>query len=87
MDDALIRSNLEADISILGKCIQITRDDPKLINFNNLILNNWIYLNNCTQTYRLMVSMCQMKKDWKDTPKNRLELVRILKEISSEWKE
>jgi len=59
----------------------------RLVHFYQLLLNSWEDFKNWSITYRLLHDLVDLEKGWGDDPLDRMELLRILKEISKEWEE
>ncbi len=65
-------------------------DEPQFmryINFYQILLNNWEEFKNWSITYRLLADLAVMEKGWVDSPEARIELLKIIKEVSNEWKD
>lgn len=57
----------------------------RLTNFYQLLLNSWEDFKDWTITYRLLSDLAKLEKGWRDDPEARMELLQILKTVSSEW--
>lgn len=71
-----------------AKLLQELKEEPEyshLINFYQLLLDSWEDLKNWTVTYRMLGDLIKLEKGWRDDPEARMELLQILKNVSSEW--
>lgn len=58
----------------------------QLINFYQILLNNWEYFKSSTITYRLLMDLTILEKGWRNYAETRVELLGIINDISKEWK-
>ena len=72
--------------STLLKDLKERPEQVKLFNFYHILVNNWEYLKDSTFTYRLLRDLTILEKGWRDYSDVRVELLQILKDISTEWK-
>lgn len=64
------------------------RDSPeysRLINIYHLLIKNWEDLKGLSVTYRLLVDLVDLQKEWEDTRETRTELLNILETVKIEW--
>lgn len=57
----------------------------RLFNFYQLLMNSWEDFKDWTITYRLLSDLAKLEKSWRNDPEARMELLQILKNVSSEW--
>lgn len=53
----------------------------------DLLLQNWTELKDNTYTYRTLTGLTMLKNGFITTPGSRIELLKILKAVTDEWKE
>lgn len=64
------------------------REEPQYSKYSNiyqLILNNWEELKGWSITYSLLADLAVLEKGWWNTAETKTELLKILKDVSSEW--
>lgn len=87
-DDLTKQSYYKREAIFGSHLLEELKEEPgfsRLINFYQLLLNNWDHLKNWTITYRLLSDLAKIEKGWRDTPETRMELLQIIKNVSSEW--
>ena len=60
-------------------------EDSRLINIYYLLVENWEDLKGVSVTYRLLIDLIDLQKEWEDTLEIRTELLNILETIKVEW--
>lgn len=71
---------------LLLKDLRECPDHVKLFNFYQILLNNWEYFKSSTITYRLLMDLSLLEKEWRNSTEIRVELLQIINDISMEWK-
>jgi hypothetical protein len=56
------------------------------INVISLLLRNWALTGNSTHTFRLLAAIARALHDVRDDPDSRYAFLKILRDVSSEWR-
>ncbi len=56
-----------------------------LCNIYRLIIDNWKELGGWSVTYNLLSYLAELEKGWHDTASSRLQLLKLVKELSPAW--
>ena len=70
---------------ILLKDLEDHPSQIKLSNHYSILINNWEYLKDSTFTYRLLRDLTILEKGWFNNSETRIELLQIIKDVTSEW--
>lgn len=57
------------------------------VDLYDLIIHNWEALKEWSFTFRLLCDLVKMQEFWRNDSRQRLEIVELLTDISSEWKD
>lgn len=63
-------------------------EEPQFMRYSNfyqIVIDNWVDLQNWSITFRMLSDLAKMEKGWKDTPETRTTLLQLLKDVSTEW--
>lgn len=61
--------------------------EVRMINLYAMILNNWDTLSNSTYTYRLLKDMAELDYGFPVNPDTRHKLLKLITNVSNEWKD
>lgn len=84
-----LASSILHDSEFASTLLKDLKERPEQVNLSNfylILINNWEYLKDSTFTYRLLRDLTILEKGWRDYSDVRVELLQILKDISTEWK-
>lgn len=86
--DVVTRVSYQNEAKWARALLEEFETEPQYTRYSNifqLVLNNWDVLKGWSITYRLLTDLAAMEKDWTDNANTRTELLRLLKEVASEW--
>lgn len=78
----------EKEAKRASELLRKLQDEPersRLVNFYYILLDNWEDFRDWSITYRLLYDLVMLEKGWRDNPEVRIELLQLIRSVSSEW--
>lgn len=88
--NSLQKIHYENEAKYVQELLVEARKNPQFMRYTNfylLVLDNWVDLKGWTITYRLLYDLSKLEKGWRTTPETRTKLLRLIIEISRNWKD